>query len=134
MSAGGIGSAFSGQLSPRTACLSAAGLGIAYALVLPSIVTPLLPLPLWGRVMVAIAIIAPLGLVMGMPFPQGLRRAGQGSLAAPPFYWGLNGILSVVGSVGTVVIALTLGFRAAMIAGAACYVVAALASRAIEER
>ena len=80
-----------------------------------------------------IAIIAPLGLVMGMPFPQGLRRAGQGSLAAPPFYWGLNGILSVVGSVGTVVIALTFGFRAAMIAGAVCYIVAALASEAAGE-
>ncbi len=132
LSAGGIGSAISGSVSPRTACLAAAGLGIAYALVLPSIVTPLLPLPLWGRVIVAIAIIAPLGLVMGMPFPQGLKRAGQGSLAAPPFYWGLNGILSVVGSVGTVVIALTLGFRAAMIAGALCYIAAALASKVID--
>jgi SAM-dependent methyltransferase len=133
LSAGGIGSALSGRLSPRTACLAAAALGVAYALVLPGLVPPLLPLPLWGRVLVAIAIIAPLGLVMGMPFPQGLRHAGQGSLAAPPFYWGLNGILSVVGSVGTVVIALTLGFRAAMIAGALCYVAAAMASKAIRE-
>ena len=133
LSAGGIGSALSGRLSPRTACLAAAAIGVIYALVLPSIVPALLPLPLAGRVLVAIAIIAPLGLVMGMPFPQGLRRAGQGSLAAPPFYWGLNGILSVVGSVGTVVIALTLGFRAAMIAGAMCYVVAAVASKVIEE-
>jgi SAM-dependent methyltransferase len=133
LSAGGIGSALSGRISPRTACLAAAALGVAYALVLPGLVPPLLPLPLWGRVLVAIAIIAPLGLVMGMPFPQGLRHAGQGSLAAPPFYWGLNGILSVVGSVGTVVIALTLGFRAAMIAGALCYVAAAMASKAIRE-
>jgi hypothetical protein len=134
LSAGGIGSALSGRLSPRTACLSAAVLGVVYALALPSVVPVLLPLPLWGRVVVAIGIIAPLGFVMGMPFPQGLRRAGQGALAAPPFYWGLNGILSVVGSVGTVVIALTLGFRAAMIVGALCYVIAALASKVLSER
>jgi len=133
LSAGGIGSALSGRLSPRVACLSAAALGVTYALVLPAVVPALLWLPLSGRVMVAIAVIAPLGLVMGMPFPQGLRRAGQGALAAPPFYWGLNGILSVVGSVGTVVLALTLGFRAAMIAGALCYVVAALSAGSLSQ-
>jgi SAM-dependent methyltransferase len=134
LSAGGVGSALSGRRSPRTACLAVAALGVTYALVLPGLVPPLLPLPLAGRVLVAIAIIAPLGLVMGMPFPQGLRRAGQGALAAPPFYWGLNGILSVVGSIGTVVIALTLGFRAAMIVGSMCYVAAALASKVIKEQ
>ncbi len=125
LSAGGVGSALSHRLSARAACLTAAALGVLYALTLPLVVPNLLPLALWARVTIAIAVIAPLGLVMGMPFPRGLQRAGRGSLAAPPFYWGLNGILSVVGSIGTVVIALTLGFRAAMLAGAACYVIAA---------
>jgi len=125
LSAGGVGSALSHRLSARAACLTAAALGVLYAVTLPLVVPSLLPLPLWARVAIAIAVIAPLGFVMGMPFPRGLRRAGKGSLAAPPFYWGLNGILSVVGSIGTVVIALTLGFRAAMIGGALCYVIAA---------
>jgi hypothetical protein len=78
---------------------------------------------------VAIVLIAPLGLVMGMPFPSGLRRTGSGSLPAPPFYWGLNGIMSVIGSITTVFVALMAGFEAAMLMGSACYVVAALASR-----
>ena len=85
-----------------------------------------------ARVAIAIALIAPLGLAMGMPFPRGLLRAGRGSLPAPPFYWGLNGIMSVVGSVGTVVVALVFGFHVAMIVGAACYLVAALAGRVID--
>ena len=72
--------------------------------------------------------IAPLGLLMGMPFPQGLRKTGRGPLPAPPFYWGLNGVMSVLGSVGTVVIALLTGFHVAMIVGSACYLVAAIAS------
>ena len=66
---------------------------------------------------------------MGMPFPSGLRRVGGGRLPDPPFYWGLNGVMSVVGSIGTVLVAVTLGFQVAMLVGAASYVFAALAGR-----
>ena len=34
-------------------------------------------------------------------YPQ---LAGQGPFPPPPFYWGLNGILSVVGSIATMVL------------------------------
>ncbi|PYS12360.1 MAG: hypothetical protein DMG15_14580 [Acidobacteria bacterium] len=88
----------------------------------------MLPLELNVRVAIAVALIAPFGVMMGMPFPQGLRRTGKGSLPAPPFYWGLNGIMSVVGSVGTVVVALIFGFQIVMLAGSACYFFAAIAS------
>jgi hypothetical protein len=78
---------------------------------------------------VAIVLIAPLGLAMGMPFPRGLRETGKGPLQAPPFYWGLNGVMSVIGSVTTVFVALLAGFQAAMLMGSACYLLAALASK-----
>ena len=129
LASGGLGSALSSRVAARTACLVVAALGVIYAFALPALVPTLLPLSLTARVGVAILFIAPLGFAMGMPFPRGLSRAGQGSLPAPPFFWGLNGIMSVVGSIGTVVIALTLGFRVAMLAGAACYLIAALAAR-----
>jgi len=57
-----------------------------------------------------------------------ILETGEGSLPAPPFYWGLNGIMSVIGSVTTVFVALIWGFQAAMLMGSACYVLAALAS------
>ncbi|HEV7684478.1 MAG TPA: hypothetical protein VGO68_20375, partial [Pyrinomonadaceae bacterium] len=126
---GGIGSALSARVSMRAACLAVAVVGAIEAIALPRIVPLLLPLPLWGRIAIAMLFIAPLGLAMGVPFPRGLRETGSGSLPSPPFYWGLNGIMSVVGSVTTVFVALTLGFRAAMLMGSACYVLAALASR-----
>ena len=88
----------------------------------------LLPLPLAARIAIAVAIVGPLGFAMGMPFPSGLRRVG-GELPDPPFFWGLNGVMSVVGSIGTVLVAVTLGFQVAMIMGAACYVGAAVAGR-----
>ena len=107
---------------------SVAIIGTIEALALPKLVPALLWLPLWGRIIVAIVLIAPLGLAMGMPFPRGLKQTGEGSLPAPPFYWGLNGIMSVIGSVTTVFVALMFGFQAAMLMGSACYVLAALAS------
>jgi len=126
---GGIGSALSVRFPMWLACIAVAVIGAIEALALPRLVPALLWLPLWGRIAVAIGLIAPLGLAMGMPFPRGLRQTGQGSLPAPPFYWGLNGIMSVIGSVTTVFVALMAGFQAAMLMGSACYVLAAIASR-----
>jgi hypothetical protein len=97
------------------------------------LVPALLPLELSARVAIAIALIIPLGLVMGMPFPKGLRQTGQGSLPQPPFYWGLNGVMSVIGSVGTVVVAVVFGFQIAMLAGSACYILAAIASGPMQQ-
>ena len=126
---GGLGSALSIRFPMWLACVAVAVIGAIEALALPKLVPALLWLPLWGRIAVAIGLIAPLGLAMGMPFPRGLRQTGQGSLPAPPFYWGLNGIMSVIGSVTTVFVALMAGFQAAMLMGSACYVLAAIASR-----
>jgi hypothetical protein len=126
---GGIGSALSLRIPIWLACVAVAVIGGIEALALPKLVPALLWLPLWGRIMVAILLIAPLGLAMGVPFPRGLRQTGQGSLAAPPFYWGLNGIMSVIGSVTTVFVALMAGFQAAMLMGSVCYIIAAVASR-----
>jgi len=126
---GGIGSALSVRFPMWLACVAVAFIGAIEALLLPKLVPALLWLPLWGRIIVAIVLIAPLGLAMGMPFPRGLRETGNGSLPAPPFYWGLNGIMSVIGSVTTVFVALMAGFQAALLMGSAAYLLAALASR-----
>jgi predicted membrane-bound spermidine synthase len=128
LAAGGLGSALSRRVPVRWACLAVGVLGVAAAFFLPRIIPILLPLDLGMRVAIAVALIVPFGVMMGMPFPQGLRQTGQGSLPAPPFYWGLNGVMSVIGSVGTVVIALVFGFHVAMLAGSACYISAAIAS------
>jgi hypothetical protein len=126
---GGVGSALSARVPISVACIAVAVIGAIEAIALPRIVPLLLPLPLWARIGIAMLLIAPLGLGMGVPFPRGLRETGRGSLPAPPFYWGLNGVMSVIGSVATVFVALMSGFQAAMLMGSVCYVLAALASR-----
>jgi hypothetical protein len=130
LAAGGLGSRSAGRFRIGPVCLAVAALALAGALALPRLVPFLLPLPLGARIAVAILLVAPLGFLMGMPFPRGLQATGQGPFPLPPFYWGLNGIFSVVGSMATMVVAVILGFTWAMAAGAAFYLVAALASRA----
>lgn len=130
LAACGLGAHLGGRVPLGPVCLAVAGTATVYALFLPGLVRALLPLPLPARVAVAVALVAPLGFAMGIPFPSALRRTGRGPFPAPPFYWGLNGVMSVLGSVGTVLLAVTLGFRVAMVAGAACYLAAALAARA----
>ena len=134
LAAGGVGSALSPRFRAQSACLVVACLAAASALALPLLVPILLPLSLWVRIAVAIALLAPLGMAMGMPFPLGLRETGEGSLPAPPFYWGLNGIMSVIGSVLTVLLAVSFGFRTAMLVGSGTYLVAAQAARTLTAR
>ena len=119
----------SGRFRLGPACLGVAALAVVYAVALPRVVPHLLALPLGARIAIAIVLVAPLGFLMGMPFPRGLRATGRGPFPMPPFYWGLNGIFSVVGSMATMVTAVLFGFTWAMVGGAAFYVVAALASR-----
>lgn len=133
LAASGLGSACSKRFSAPVACLAAALLGAVYAIALPKVVTALLPLSLAGRIAAAVILVAPLGFVMGMPFPSGLRRVGHGPFPAPPFYWGLNGIFSVIGSIGTVLLAVTWGFKLAALLGAACYLLAAASFSALEQ-
>jgi SAM-dependent methyltransferase len=132
LASGGLGSYWSGQFRPGRACLAASGLGVLYAVVLPRAASALMPLPLGGRIVIAIALVAPLGFVMGMPFPRGLMAVGRGPFPGAPFYWGLNGIFSVVGSLATMVAAVTMGFQVAMIAGALVYVGAAASATVLE--
>jgi spermidine synthase len=52
---------------------------LAYVFVLPSILNALVGLPFAAKLLVSAALLVPLGLAMGMPFPTGLR-----ALAAAP--------------------------------------------------
>lgn len=79
------------------------------------------------RIGLALALLLPTGLFMGMAFPLGLRLAAARSNALTPWLWGVNGATSVCGSVLAVVIALAAGISTTFWTGVACYLVANLA-------
>ena len=79
------------------------------------------------RILVAMGILFPIGFFMGMPFPLGMRMAHRYSKDIGPWLFGINGAMSVCGSVLAVMIALTLGISASFWIGSMCYAMAFLA-------
>lgn len=127
----GIGSAFSQRISTRLALALLVGLIGVYAVGLPWLFARTLAWPLGARMLVAALALAPAGLLMGMPFPQGLRRLGASSSRPEmllPWAWGINGALSVVASVLAALLALSFGFDVVLLCGALCYAGAWLAA------
>ena len=78
-----------------------------------------------ARIAIAIGLLFPIGLFMGMAFPLGMRAATLGAPALAPWLWGVNGATSVCASVVAVAISLHWGNAASFWTGVACYVVAA---------
>jgi hypothetical protein len=83
--------------------------------------------PLWVKIGAASLVLMPLGLLMGIPFPMalnGLRQRGQGDLI--PYFWSVDGLGTVIGSVLTVISALLYGFMITSYLAVALYLVAAV--------
>lgn len=98
---------------------------IVGTIAVPPIVRAALPLELPARIALAAAMVFPFGFLMGMPFPLGLRRNAEDPAGAPvSALWGINGVASVAGSIGAIVVAILGGFTSVLLAGAACYAVA----------
>lgn len=74
-----------------------------------------------ARIAIAVVLLAPAALLMGMPFSIGMGVAAARPGVPTAFLWGINGAASVCASVLGVVIALFLGISAAFWAGAAAY-------------
>lgn len=83
--------------------------------------------PLFSRQIFTILLIAPLGLLLGMPFPLGIRLLGSRWQFLVPWAWCANGCASVVGSILPVIIALAWGFQAVFFLAAFLYAMSFLA-------
>jgi hypothetical protein len=128
----GIGSVVSGRISDegietaaRVLLLLVAGAGAAHALLAPSLVASGLRWPLPFRLIATALTIAPLAFFMGFPMPLAIRMIERRAPAAIAWGWGINGTLSVVGSIVAMMISVTLGMTSTMLCGAAAYLFAA---------
>jgi len=93
-----------------------------------SIVAPLLaggvgwPLPV--KVATTILLISPMGFVMGMPFPTGLKRLEARQQSSVRWAWSLNAASSVMGSAGAIGCSIYLGLMQTLLIGGALYLAA----------
>ncbi|UCH36037.1 MAG: hypothetical protein JSV65_06700 [Armatimonadota bacterium] len=82
---------------------------------------------LWLRIMVAVLMIAPLGFVMGMFFPTGIRVVNDVAPQFVPWAWGINASTSVVAAILAVMLAMTVGFRMVGVYALGIYVIGVIA-------
>ena len=138
----GIGSMVSerfGHKNPRAAATFILA-AVAGAILLETWISPLVFS--WGlqfsfatRIAIATMLLVPLGFVMGMPFPFGLRVISQLNPDATDrtrvtaWAWGMNGYTTVIGSALSIFIALFLGFKAVLLTGVCVYLLGMLAMR-----
>ncbi|NOX97162.1 MAG: hypothetical protein GXO98_03695 [Nitrospirae bacterium] len=114
---------FREKLSRRVslATLGIAVLAITYAFLISPIMDNFLSLPLLGRSLLTMVLIFPLGFLMGIPFPAGLRILKKVFPEEVPWMYGVNGITSVLGSAGAVALAMLFGFTWSLLLGGVIY-------------
>ena len=119
----GLGSYLSSKLAPqdvdprrtlRWIIPALAALMVAYIFLLPLVLQWGLGWSTPARILFSVLLIAPLGLLMGMPFPLGFRLVARVNEPLAPWAWGVNGFASVVGSILSVMLAQTIGFSLVM--------------------
>ncbi len=86
-----------------------------------TIIHSALTLAMGWKVLLAIVLLAPLGIAMGLPLPAGITVAGKQSSSTVAWCWALNGSASVVASPLAVVLAMVNGFNHVLLIGLLCY-------------
>ena len=130
----GIGSTL---LAPRVsnARFGAAGmivtlvaLLVLYAFGLDAVFEPLQGTNPWMRYAAGVLALVPLGLLMGIPFPSGLRQVARGGEGRVAWAWALNGYASVVATASIGIGIQMFGYRMLFFLAAGLYLVAGLCS------
>jgi hypothetical protein len=126
----GVGSNFSGRVIGKSEgrlikALGCVAFGAALlALAVSTLLGALVWLPFGLKVALTVAMVAPLGFVMGMPFPIALQRLEAWHAPSVRWAWSLNAASSVLGSVGALVCAIYMGLVQTMIMGGLFYLAA----------
>ena len=92
------------------------------------------PLPLVGRVGVALAVLVPIGALVGVPLSHGIRLLERRAPGCTAWAWAINAVFTVTGSIATVILSMNFGFRFVFAVAVAAYALAALVAGALEER
>src|SRR5690606_23075755 len=97
----GVGSILSRRIgddrlprATRLALVAIAGIALLGIFVLPPVIRWAIPFSHEVRILLTVLLIAPAGVVMGLPLPSGIRLMSRGQAALIPWAWGMNGALS----------------------------------------
>jgi hypothetical protein len=111
-----------------------AGLGILYVIFLPPIVYSTIAEPFEVKAAISAAVLAPIGFLMGMPFPTGVRLLKAHLPEYVPWMWAINGAFSVLGAVLAIALGIMYGSSYALILGISIYLIALAISFASKKK
>jgi SAM-dependent methyltransferase len=134
LAASGLGALASSRLvdaargSARWPAAAAAAAILADTLAVEGLVAGHLQYGFVHRALVALALIAPCGFLMGFCAPVGIARMARlGEQEWLPWMWALNGAASVLATFVAIVLSMETSIPTSVRAGAACYLLAAVA-------
>lgn len=99
----------------------------------PRLTSAFVGLPLIQRMLIAIFTLAPIALVLGVPFAFGIRLLDRFNPTIIPWAWAVNGFCTVIGSILSVVLTMNLGFNFVLIAAVVVYAIAFSALRTLPD-
>src|SRR5579871_1732006 len=73
------------------------------------------------RIAISVALLVPSGMAMGIMFPLGIALSKSRFAGLLPWFWGINGAMSVLASVGGMVLSMQYGISGTYWVGVACY-------------
>ena len=76
------------------------------------------------RLLTVLTCLAPLGFLMGVPFPKGITAVQVKDPNLIPWLWAVNGAASVVATVLSAMLAISFGFTPLLVGGGGCYLLA----------
>jgi len=130
----GIGAAWSRRLREQTLVRSTAIMLVAIAALAFLVIALVTPLINWAipfsraiRILVAVAMLVPIGVALGIPMPAGLRLLGAKAPQMVSWAWGINGALSVVGATLAIFIAMNWGFGTTLVTASGIYLIGLVA-------
>jgi hypothetical protein len=113
---------------PRFAKSTACFLGLAcisYAFLIPPFLHMMMAFPMGIKLILTIILISPLGVMMGMLYPLGIKSLPTDKQKIIPWVWGINTGFSVFASVISLYIAMSYGFTITWLVFTTVYLVAA---------
>ncbi len=90
----------------------------------PVLLKNLMAYPFYIRFISCILILAPIGFLMGVPFPMGIRLTSEISSELIPWAWSINGFASVISSILATIFAISWGFNSVLIMSFFAYLLA----------
>ncbi len=128
LTSSGLGSLFSERLRISSAihvCVFIAAMLAFYVAGLHVFLDLLLHLDFGARVAASLVALCPLGFFMGAPFPLGARLVEKRNPGIMAWAWAVNGSSSVLGSVLSMIIAVSWGFTSVLLLSTLTYLAAA---------